>query len=148
MSGKLSPYSVKIKYKEDTDAEFQKLEGCGHYITDSRLEDTWVLESLNEQKIIKDNFGKDVPSLKINATENTFSGFAGCNQMNGKLFFENGLLRFTQVSTTESLCEPNNKEAEFLKALQSSITYSIENNKLVLNNPSKNLIVFNKRSNP
>jgi heat shock protein HslJ len=41
-------------------------------------------------------------------------------------------------------CQQGNKEAEFLKTLQSSTTYSIENNRLTLSNPSGKLIVFKK----
>ncbi|MDC7999845.1 META domain-containing protein [Aequorivita todarodis] len=144
MSGKVSPYSVTIEFKKETDTDFQKFEGCGHYITDYRLHDTWVLETLNGKTISKDDFAKEFPTMEINTAENKFMGFAGCNRMNGTLFFEKGLLRFTEIATTKMMCEPSNKEAEFLKALQSSTTYSIENNRLTLSNPLGILTVFKK----
>ena len=71
-------------------------------------------------------------------------GFAGCNRMNGKVFFENGLLRFNNVITTEMACGLNNKENEFLKALQSTTTYKVENMRLTLTNPSGVEVVFRK----
>lgn len=144
MSGKVSPYSVTIEYKKVTETEVEKLEGCGHYITDYRLHDIWVLETLNGKKITQEDFSNEFPFIEIYSAENKFMGFAGCNQMNGRLFFENGLLRFTNVATTKMLCEPNNKEAEFLKAFQSSTTYTIENNRLTLSNPSGILTIFKK----
>lgn len=44
MSGKISPYTVTIDYNKGAEKEFQKLEGCGYYVTDYRLHDIWVLE--------------------------------------------------------------------------------------------------------
>lgn len=144
MSGRVSPYSVSVEYKNSDETELQKLKGCGYYITDYRLHDIWVLETLNGKTITKEDFSKEFPTMEINSAENKFMGFAGCNRMNGQLFFEKDLLRFTNVATTEMMCEPSNKEAEFLKALQSSTTYSVENNRLTLSNPSGILTVFKK----
>jgi heat shock protein HslJ/uncharacterized membrane protein len=144
MSGSLSPYTVSIEYRNNTDLSLNKIEGCGAYITDYRLHDIWVLEKLNGKNIDKANFKSDLPLIEINSTTNTITGFAGCNGMNGKLFFENGLLRFTDITTTKMMCDKSNKENEFLKALQSGTTYKIENNRLSLSNPSKELLVFKK----
>lgn len=136
MSGIAFPYAVAVEYKKNTNSEFEKWKGCGQYITDYRLHDIWVLEELNGKKNPKEDFSKELPLLEIYASENRFMGFAGCNQMNGALFFEKGKLRFTNVVTTKMMCEPANKETEFLTALQSSNTYKIENNQLILSNPS------------
>ena len=144
MSGKVSPYTVTIDYKSNTDKSLTTLQGCGDYITDYRLHDIWVLEQMNGSTITPSDFSKEFPSMEINSTTNKFSGFAGCNRMNGSLFFEKGLLRFTNIATTEMLCEPNNKEAAFLKALQSSTTYAIGNNRLTLSNPNGELLIFKK----
>jgi len=42
------------------------------------------------------------------------------------------------------MCQPHNKESEFLKALQSTITYNIEHNQLKLSNPDRELLIFKK----
>ena len=144
MSGKLSPYAVSVEYKKNTEPALHKIQGCGAFITDYHLHDTWVLEKLYGENIGKANFKNDIPSIEINSSTNTFTGFAGCNRMNGKLFFENGLLRFTDIVTTRMMCDPNNKENTFLKALRSTTTYKIENNRLWLSNPSEELIIFKK----
>lgn len=144
MSGDTLPYAVSVEYKKNTTSEFEKLNGCGHYVTDYRLHDIWVLEELNGKKISKEDFSKGFPLLEIYARSNKFSGFAGCNRMNGLLFFEKGKLRFTNLVTTEMMCEPANKEAEFIKALQSSNTYQVGNNRLILSNPSEVKIILKK----
>ena len=144
MSGKTSPYTASIRYKRNRQKNFTELEGCGDYITDYRLHDIWVLEQLNGKDITIDDFGKEYPNMEINSTTNTFSGFAGCNRMNGMLLNEREILRFTNVATTKMMCEPSNREAEFLSALQSTNTYTIENNRLGLSNADGESIVFKK----
>jgi heat shock protein HslJ/uncharacterized membrane protein len=144
MSGAVSPYSAKVEIKNNSDLQPKKLTGCGKYITDYRLHDIWVLEELNGYKVFVTDFQKEFPRIEINAAENQFSGFGGCNSITGQIFFEKDILRFTKVVSTLMACAPGNKESEFLKTLQSSTTYSIENNRLTLSNPSGKLIVFKK----
>ncbi len=144
MSGEISPYKVAVEFKKNKTSEFENIKGCGHYITDYRLHDIWVLEELNGKKISSEDFSKEFPMLEIYASTNKFSGFAGCNRMNGSLFFEKGKLRFINIATTKMMCENSNKEGEFLTALQSTTTYSIGENRLILSNPSGKKVVFKK----
>lgn len=142
MSGDKSSYSVRIEIiKNNNSTNFS---GCGNYVTDSRLHDIWVLEKLNGENVSLTDFTKELPNLEINSSTNTFMGFAGCNRMNGTLFFERGLLRFTNIITTRMACIGTNKESEFLKALQSTTSYKVENNRLLLINPSGEKLVFKK----
>lgn len=144
MSGALSPYTVTIEYKKNFEETLTKLQGCGHYITDYRLHDTWVLDRMNGSELVKENFNGEFPVIEINSATNQFTGYAGCNHINGTLIFEKELLRFTKITTTDKMCEASNKEAQFLKALQSSTTYRIANSRLTLSNPDGELLVFKK----
>jgi heat shock protein HslJ len=142
MSGEKAPYSVGIEIvKKSNSTNFS---GCGNYITDPRLHDIWVLEKLNGKTVTVTDFIKELPNLEINSAHTTFMGFAGCNRMNGVLFFERGLLRFTNIITTRMACPGNNKESEFLKALQSTTSYKVENRRLTLSNSSGENLVFKK----
>ncbi|MBC9794445.1 META domain-containing protein [Sinomicrobium weinanense] len=144
MSGMTSPYTVAVGVEKGTDDAARELEGCGQYITDYRLNDLWVLEKLGNQKINEQDFDRELPSLEINSGTNEFTGFSGCNRINGVLFFEQGLLRFTDIVSTKMMCNNADKEAEFLKALESSTSYEIANNGLTLSNPSGVQAVFKK----
>jgi heat shock protein HslJ len=64
--------------------------------------------------------------------------------MNGTIFFERGLLRFTDIITTRMFCGESNKEKEFLKTLQSTTAYKVENLRLTLTNESGEELVFKK----
>lgn len=144
MSGALSNYFVSVAIKRGIDKDFTIFKGCGNYITDYRLHDLWVLESINGSKVTVADFSDELPRLEINAAKNQFIGFSGCNSISGTLFFEKELLRFKNSISTHSYCESPNKESDFLKALQSTISYSIGNNKLKLTNPSGVELVFKK----
>jgi len=142
MSGEKSPYSVRIDISKNSNST--NFSGCGNYVTDSSLHDIWVLEKLNGKVLVATDFVKELPNLEINSSTNNFLGFAGCNRMNGTLFFERGTLRFSNIITTRMACPNTNKESEFLKALQSTTTYKVENRRLILSNPSGEKLVFKK----
>lgn len=144
MSGVVSPYTVKMEIKNSSDLETKIIQGCGRYITDYRLHDIWVLEELKGKKVSISDFQNELPRIEINASENTFMGFGGCNSVSGSIFSEKELLRFTNVISTLMACAPGNKEDEYLKALQSSTSYEIGNNRLTLSNPSGVLLIFRK----
>lgn len=143
MSDKTHNYSVKVSLKRENNNEII-LNGCGNYIIDYRLHDIWALEELEGKKINPEEFKKGVPNLEIYAEEAKFSGMAGCNQMGGKLFSEKDLLRFTDVFTTEMMCENYETETKLVKALQSTTRYELKNNKLYLFNPEGTKAVFKK----
>ncbi len=138
MSGEKSPYTVKVEINNKT------LNGCGKYITDYRLHDIWVLEELNGKKVALTDFQRELPRIEIHAADNKFMGFGGCNSIGGTIFYEKDLLRFSNVISTLMACAPGNKEGEFIKALQSTTTYTIGNNRLTLSNPSGKLLVLRK----
>lgn len=144
MSGEISKYTVKIDVKRPKDLESKRFEGCGKYTADYRLTDIWVLEDLKGKKVTNIDFAREVPLMEINAEKNNFFGYAGCNRMNGTLFFENGIVRFTNIITTKMACLGTNKENEFLQALQSTTNYKIENNRLYLSNSYGEQLVFKK----
>lgn len=137
-------YSYAVQIDMTINDIMDTFKGCGNYITDYRLHDIWVLEKLNGVAVTSADFSKELPNLEINSQANTFMGYAGCNRMNGGLFFEKGLLRFTKVITTRKACPENNKEAEFLKTLQSTTQYKVENLRLTLKNRSGAELVFRK----
>lgn len=144
MSGAKFPYTVTVQVKGKNDKDFRTLSGCGQYVTDYRLHDIWVLEKMTGKTVSPTDFQRELPNLEINAAQNTFMGYAGCNRMTGQLFYEKKVLRFEKAATTMMMCQPGNKESEFLQALGASTRYYIANNRLVLSNPDRETLVFRK----
>ncbi len=111
------------------------------YVTDYRLHDIWVLEEINGQPVNVQQYGKERPCIEINSSQNSFMGYTGSHDINGKILFERGLLRFTDVVTPQDLSKA---EKGFIKNLQSVTGYKLENNRLVLFNPAGEVLKFKK----
>lgn len=141
MSGKKSDYNVTVDVKSNTDKNYTTYKGCGSYITDYRLHDIWVLEEINGQPVNVQQYGKERPRIEINSSQNSFIGYTGSHDINGKIFFERSLLRFTDVTAPQDLSKA---EKGFIKNLQSATGYKLENNRLVLFNPAGELLKFKK----
>lgn len=143
MSGQELPYTVRVEMTNNSNTS-KTFSGCGYYVIDARLHDIWVLEKMNGENVSLNKFAKQLPYIEINSTNGTFMGYAGCNRMNGTVFFEKGILRFIKISTTEMACDSKNRESELLHSLQSSTAYQISNMRLTLTNPSGIELVFKK----
>ncbi len=141
MSGKKSDYKITVDVKSNTDKNFTTYKGCGNYITDYRLHDIWTLEEMNGQPIDVQQFSQDRPRIEINSSKNTFMGFTGSHEIIGKIFFEKGLLQFTDI---EVPLNSTAAEKGFIKNLQSATGYTLENNRLLLFNPAGELLKFKK----
>ncbi|CAN5597471.1 hypothetical protein BH11BAC3_BH11BAC3_43750 [soil metagenome] len=141
MSGKNSDYKITVDVKSNTDKNYTTYKGCGNYITDYRLHDIWALEDMNGQPIGVQQYGKERPHIEINSSQNTFMGSAGNHEISGKISFEKGLLRFTDIEVPLNL---SYVEKGFIKNLQSATGYIVENNRLLLFNPSGELLKFRK----
>ncbi len=141
MSGKKSDYKITVDVKGNTDKNYTTYKGCGNYITDYRLHDIWTLEDINGQPIDVQQYGKERPRIEINSSQNTFMGATGNHEIIGKIFFEKGLLRFTDIEMPLNLSDP---EKEFIKNLQTVTGYTLENNRLLLFNKAGELIKFRK----
>ena len=146
MSGEIFPYKITVDFKKNASSNFEKINGCGQYIIDYRLHDIWVLEELNGNKINKEDFTNTLPVIEIfkNLNSYRFSGILGCNRIMSSLFFEREKLRFNSITSTKMMCGNSNKEAELITALESVTTYSIEENRLILSNPSGRKIILKK----
>lgn len=143
MSGEAFSYEVRIEIYNGnkTTATFS---GCGFYVIPPSLHDIWALEKMNGENMAASKFEKEIPYIEINSSTGKFMGFAGCNRINGELFFEKSVLRFTKIATTRMACGPNNRENELLHSLESVTTYQVENSHLILTNPSGIELVFKK----
>lgn len=137
-------FTYEVKITVNSNNQLSEFLGCGNYNADYRLYDIWVLEELENKKVNLSNFTQEIPSIEINSSSKSISGYAGCNRISGILFQERELLRFINLVSTRMACPDGNLEQSFLKALQASTRYEIKNNRLFLSNPSGMKLVFKK----
>ena len=145
MSGHKSPYVVNITYRLTSEKELKSVNGCGQYYTDYRLHDIWILESLEGFELDHNEMGEKLPLLEINAHKNTFTGFTGCNRMNGQLEYRHGMIRLQRIATTRRYCPDSSlTETALLKYLKQWNNYTIANNRLILKQDDQEKAIFRK----
>ncbi len=142
MSGDTFTYKVIVELNNPGDKNYKKLEGCGKYVTDYRLNRTWILKQTGETDILESNYMKGPPEISFDIGKNRFSGSGGCNRIMGYVTAEGDRLKFGRVASTLMACKNSELEKEFLSALESTVNYKIIGNRLMLANPDKVLLVF------
>jgi heat shock protein HslJ len=97
----------------------------------------WKLNSLQSGAILN-NDSKEL-FVKLN-NDNTFRGFAGCNEIWGIFKFRDTQVKFSNINKTKMACEKLPIENSLIDALQKSIGYIIINNELQLIATDGNII--------
>jgi heat shock protein HslJ len=133
---------VVLKYPKQK--EPKTLEGCGKYGLDTSLNRVWTLAAIHGQKVIPNDFGKELPYIDIHSKIDKFTGFGGCNRISGALTNEGDLFKFTDIIATKMICLQNNKESAFMKALSSVRQYLIQDNMLYLYDDKEAVLIFRK----
>ena len=145
MSDKTYSYTTKVGLKRVGVTEYQNLSGCGNYVVDKRLNTAWTLQQLNGKSITKEDFGQELPYIDFHTEIATFTGFGGCNRINGKVMISDlNLIRFVDVVSTRMMCLGSNKETDFMRALQSATHFELKDSKLILLNGGQTTLVFTK----
>jgi len=127
LTGKELPKTVHIS------ASNKEYKGCGSYLSDYRLNDIWVLESINDHKIKISDFPKGLPRMELSLTQNQVFAFAGCNEFSGSMEVMGKKIRFGRFSGTLMACQHMNFESEYLGRLANkTVPFHIEPGKLSL----------------
>jgi Heat shock protein len=116
MSDKKYSHGLQVLIKKDNIENPILYKGCGNYLNDYLVNNSWKLESINGKNIV--NLGLEkTPTLKINLLENKISGFASCNTFFGNASLKKGKLEFKNIALTKKACKDNIIEPAFVKLL-------------------------------
>jgi len=127
LTGKELPKTVNIT------ALGKDYKGCGSYLSDYRLNDIWVLESINENAIKTSDFPKGLPKIELSLTQNQVFAYAGCNEFSGSMEVQGKKIRFGRFSGTLMACPNMNFESNYLSHLANkTVPFRIEPGKLFL----------------
>lgn len=128
---------VDIMYRLEKDKDGKDFSGCGVYRGNPRLHDIWAVTQINDEKLNPDKFPKDIPHFEMNLQNKQFSGFAGCNEVNGMMKFEYNKMRIKPLSSTKMYCaELSDIENKILNILRSGpIVYKLKGTNLILDTP-------------
>lgn len=142
MSGEKFDYTVRVEINNPGDKNYKEFRGCGRYVPDYNLNKKWILKILSDTVVKSEDYSKGLPELEFDAEAGRFSGNAGCNRVLGSFKSSYGSIKFTNPVTTLMMCPDMDREMNFIKALESTTEYVIDNNELKFSNPDKTLMIF------
>lgn len=147
MSGERFPLTVKVDVKLDAYDEYREFKGCGRYLFDMRLNDSWVLIELNGKKIDSENSNGNSPSLDIDGNMGKISGSGGCNRIMGSVNIIGEKIEFGMIASTMMACPNMEIEREFLTIIsEKKMEYRIKDANLYMTDEKGNELVFSLNS--
>ena len=122
--------------------------GCGKYLYDPQLNNTWVLESIKDIEQQKNMFTKGLPEIKFDIQKGTVTGRDGCNNFGGNITIEGNRIRFNNMYQTKIYCKNNNDAFE--KMIKENISgklasYYFKEGKLYLYLIDDSMLIFKKK---
>lgn len=119
--------------KTEVNIQSKLYSGCGKYLFDHRLNDIWVLESVNNKILSAPDFAKGLPRMEFNLQANKMSGSDGCNNIISSIEIKGDRIKFSAFAGTKMACANNSVEKIFNELLSNKLVdYYLENNKLIL----------------
>ena len=137
--------NVDLMLRKNDKKEGTNFSGCGYYRGNPKLHNIWAVSSINGEDLNPEKFPKDIPHFEINLDTKHFSGFAGCNDVNGQLKFDyNKLIINTLISTKMYCAEVSTIENQILEILRNGpLVYTVKGRNLILENRKGTLTLKN-----
>lgn len=139
------PFSVVIAIENQKSTTIYS--GGGFYITNPALNDIWVLDSLNNEKVDAAKFPQGLPRLEFHLVDGSVYGFSGCNEIaDGSYYAIRNKIDITLPKHNAiKRCSEMSGEIAFLSVLNKKrFSYSINNLRLTLEHADKTKLVFKK----
>ena len=146
MSGQIFDTSVRVEFREGSQAAYKKLKGCGNFtINPELLRYTWQLASLDDYPANPTMYSNGLPELTFRMFDRGFGGTDGCNQLGGGYNMQADKIQFSAFASTAMSCPLMNASRDFNFALQQSMfSYVIYDEMLTLTN-LQHTIIFSKK---
>ena len=73
-------------------------EGCGQFLFDERLHQTWVLDFIDNEQQFPINYVNGIPYFKIDLIKNKITGFDGYNKLSSNIEVKGNRILFGQLN--------------------------------------------------
>lgn len=104
----------------------------------------WVLVEMKGVPVQQSESRRDA-SISFIISEKRFTGYGGCNEINGKYILEKDKIHFTEVLVTKRSCNDIEFENVFVTTLNDIEQYEERGNELLLKNYNGVMLVFRMR---
>ena len=119
--------------KVDVTVNNTRYTGCGKYLYNSKINDHWVLEKINNKQQEASVFPRGLPHLVLDIKNGKLSGSDGCNRLTGSFEVRGSRISLGPFANTKMACAGNPAEKIFSRWLSNNLVdYLIKNDKLVL----------------
>ena len=146
MSGRVFDTTVEVGFRQD-DGKVRTYKGGGTSLSQLLLlNDGWVLTSLNSEVIKPLPPRNAVPRLEFQVSTGRVTGTGGCNRLSGLVRADNQSITLGKLASTRMACpgDIDKLEARFLKELDGTLGYNIDNRVLTLSRAGRAVMVFKK----
>jgi uncharacterized membrane protein len=73
-------------------------EGCGQFLFDERVHQTWVLEYIDNEQQFALNYTKGIPYFKIDLIKSKITGYDGCNKLSSSIELKGNRILFGSLN--------------------------------------------------
>ena len=137
------PFSVNVTITDEASATTYS--GGGFYVSNPALNDIWVLDSLNNEKVNVSKFPQGLPRLEFHLDGGKVFGFSGCNEFTGTYYTFEDEIVINPLASSIRLCDKITGESSFLDLLNKhGFEYYIYNLHLTLQHRDNTRMVFKK----
>lgn len=121
--------------------------GCGKYLFTNRLNDIWVLETVNNEMQYPGNFQKGLPWIDLDLLSNKLNGSDGCNKVSSQVEIKGNRIKFSRFAYTKMSCNNAAVEKIFTQYLSDKLVdYYLENDKLVFYLEDDSKMTFKRKA--
>ncbi|MBY0435302.1 MAG: META domain-containing protein [Cyclobacteriaceae bacterium] len=143
MSGEKFTYEVRMEVKYKGEEDFVLFEGCGKYLPDYRLHNTWELTEMNGKIISSEGLPKGAPRIEFNTTESKVLGMGGCNSFFGTMDVKENEITIGALGATKMACSGLKIEEEFFSTLSGKgLTFLVAPPGLILKKGNERVMAF------
>ncbi|MEO5944377.1 MAG: META domain-containing protein [Ferruginibacter sp.] len=121
--------------------------GCGKYLYDYRINDSWVLESTAGKMLNASDFSKGLPQILFSIAENILTGNDGCNTISMPFQLLGNRVKFGSLSSSKKSCKNNSVALIFQNKLSNNVaSYYFSNGKFYLYLIDDSILTFRKNN--
>ena len=143
---KVNESAEKWARKVEITLNNKRYTGCGLFMSDSRLNNTWLLDYIDDERQESEDYPKGFPRLEFNLSKNTMSGTDGCNNIRSQIEVMGTRIRFTPFLSTKMACSNAKAEKIFNTLLSGQqVDYFFKENNLIFSLINDSKLVFKKK---
>ena len=138
--------TIREVFKKEVNVVFNSItySGCGKFLADNNLIGKWLLEKIDNTKIIPAEYNK-IPEINIDIFEGIIFGNDGCNSIRGKIEVQGKRIQFYQLLGTKIACNKKNIEHIITTLIaEKMVSYYFKDGKLHFYLQDDSLLVFKK----